>query len=659
MQDHHCHPARASEVRHPLDPLTVEEIDRACGLVLAHEQVGELPRFPWVELKEPPKAEVDGFAEGADFSRTAFVLTMDNATGLAAEVLVDLRTNSIISWQAKPTDHENGQAPIIVEDFYRAAAIVKADPDWRAAMVRRGLSDADIELIQVDPISPGYFDFEPYKGRRILRAVSYYRAYEKDNAYAHPIEGIVAVVDLIEGKILSLEDDGRLVPIPRAQYNYDSATLTPRTDLKPLEVIQPEGPSFEVDGWSVKWQDWEFRISFTPREGLVLNQLGFRDDGKLRSIIYRASITEMAVPYADPSPQHFAKCAFDAGEFGLGKLANQLELGCDCLGHIHYFDVPAADDFGKSFVMKNAICMHEEDYGILWKHNEFRSNISETRRSRRLVISFFATVGNYDYGFYWYLYQDGTVQLEAKLTGIVQTSALMDGERYKWGGMITPDLGGPSHQHFFNARMHMAVDGTGNSVTEHEYRRVPMGPKNPHGNVFEVSSELLENEADAGRVADGATGRYWKVVNPNIKNEVGNSPGYKVVVMPQPTLLADEGSSVYKRAGFASKHIWVTPYSPEERFASGEYPNQHGGECGLPVFVRQKRDIVNKDIVLWHSFGHTHVCKPEDFPIMPVEYAGFTLKPNNFFAGSPAMKIPAATPHTGGRAGGKDDKCCS
>jgi primary-amine oxidase len=303
--------------------------------------------------------------------------------------------------------------------------------------------------------------------------------------------------------------------------------------------------------------------------------------------------------------------------------------------------------------------MHEEDYGILWKHNEFRSNISETRRSRRLVISFFATVGNYDYGFYWYLYQDGTVQLEAKLTGIVQTSALMDGERYKWGGMITPDLGGPSHQHFFNARMHMAVDGTGNSVTEHEYRRVPMGPKNPHGNVFEVSSELLQNEADAGRVADGATGRYWKVVNPNIKNEVGNSPGYKVVVMPQPTLLADEGSSVYKRAGFASKHIWVTPYSPEERFASGEYPNQHGGECGLPVFVRQKRDIVNKDIVLWHSFGHTHVCKPEDFPIMPVEYAGFTLKPNNFFAGSPAMKIPAATPHTGGKAGGKDEKCCS
>lgn len=659
MPHDHCARPSSTKPAHPLDPLTIEEMDAACEILRAARDLGELPRFPFVELREPPKDEVDAFAAGTDFSRTVFILVLDIATGRTGEALVDLRTESLISWKDLKTDHEHGQPPIIVEDFFRAADIVKAHPEWRAAMARRGLDESEIDLIQVDPISPGYFDFEPYKGRRILRGVSYYRAYEQDNAYAHPIEGVVAVIDLIEGKVIALEDDGRLVPIPKKQYNYDSASLAPaRTDLKPLEIVQPDGPSFKVDGWHVSWQDWEFRVGYTPREGLVLHQLGFRDNGTLRPIIYRASITEMAVPYADPTPQHFAKCAFDAGEFGLGKLANQLELGCDCLGHIHYFDVPASDDFGKPFLMRNAICMHEEDFGILWKHNEFRSNISETRRSRRLVVSFFATVGNYDYGFYWYLYQDGTIQLECKLTGIVQTSALMDGERYQWGGMIDPSLGGPSHQHFFNARMHMAVDGAGNSVTEHDYVRVPMGPENPHGNVFKVSSTLLKNEADAAREADGATGRYWKVVNPNKTNDVGNAPGYKLVVMPSPTLLADPGSSVYKRAGFASKHVWVTPYAPDERFASGDYPNQHGGECGLPVYVRQKRSIDNEDIVLWHSFGHTHVCKPEDFPIMPVEYAGFTLKPNNFFKTSPAMKIPAA--EVGGH-GSKSNtsSCCS
>jgi primary-amine oxidase len=69
--------------------------------------------------------------------------------------------------------------------------------------------------------------------------------------------------------------------------------------------------------------------------------------GSERPIIYRASVTDMIVPYADPTANHFWKCAFDAGEYGLGKLANALELGCDCLGHIHYFDVPVADDYGQ------------------------------------------------------------------------------------------------------------------------------------------------------------------------------------------------------------------------------------------------------------------------------------------------------------------------
>ena len=277
------------------------------------------------------------------------------------------------------------------------------------------------------------------------------------------------MVDLLEKKVIELVDDGRIIPIPRAKHNYDTPSLgEPRSTLKPLSINQPDGPSFTIDGWHVSWQNWTFRVGFTPREGLVLHQLSWDDGKSARPIIYRASVTEMCVPYSDPSTNHYWKSAFDAGEYGLGKLANQLELGCDCLGTIRYFDIPSADDFGNAFVMKNAVCMHEEDYGTLWKHYEFRTGVFEMRRSRRLVISFFATVGNYDYGFYWYLYQDGTIQLECKLTGIVQTSAVADGDTYPWGGMITENLGGPTHQHFFNARMHMMVDGERN--TRHRTR---------------------------------------------------------------------------------------------------------------------------------------------------------------------------------------------
>ncbi|PRY06273.1 primary-amine oxidase [Paraburkholderia sp. BL25I1N1] len=628
---------------HPLDPLSGAEMQLACDLVKAAEKLDSHARFPMVELREPPKAEVVAFKTGNYFSRTAFVLAIDRSNGATIEFEVDLREKKIAARRVMPFgEAPYGQPPIMIDDFMNAEQIVKSDEAWRVAVMKRGLSEKDLERVQVDPFSAGCFDRENENGRRLVRCVSYYRETLTDNGYAHPIEGVMAVVDLLEKKVIELVDDGRIIPIPRVKHNYDTPSLgEPRSTLKPLSINQPDGPSFTIDGWHVNWQNWNFRVGFTPREGLVLHQLSWDDGKNTRPIIYRASVTEMCVPYSDPTTNHYWKSAFDAGEYGLGKLANQLELGCDCLGTIRYFDIPSADDFGNAFAMKNAVCMHEEDYGTLWKHYEFRTGVFEMRRSRRLVISFFATVGNYDYGFYWYLYQDGTIQLECKLTGIVQTSAVADGDTYPWGGMITENLGGPTHQHFFNARMHMMVDGERNTVTEHEFVTRPMGENNPYGNVFDTTKRVLKTESEAARNANGSTGRYWKVSNPNVKNAVGANPGYKLVVNDSPLMLADERSKVRQRGGFATRHVWVTPFDPAQRYASGDYPNQHSGGDGLPRYIEANRNIENEDVVLWHSFGHTHVCKPEDFPVMPVEYAGFMLKPNNFFWANPTMDLPA------------------
>ena len=532
-------------------------------------------------LHEPPKREVLATDRAPD--RHGFASFFDRSTGATFEGVVNLTAGQVVSVRDLSV-HEDpyGQAMVLIEDFENAERIVKADPGWREAMKKRGLSDADIELIQVDPFSAGFFNLEHQRGKRIIHAVSYYREDLLDNGYAHPIEGVVAHVDLIAGKVVGLIDEG-VIPIPRKKRNYHPDALgESRQDLKPLNIVQPEGPSFTVNGWEVKWQNWSFRVGFTPREGLVLHQLSYQDGERLRPILYRASVTEMVVPYADPTANHYWKSAFDAGEYGLGKVANQLELGCDCLGLIRYFDIPAADDFGQPFIMKNAVCMHEEDYGTLWKHNEFRVGMHEMRRSRRLVISFFATVGNYDYGFYWYLYQDGTIQLEAKLTGIIQTAAIEPGQPYPYGGMVDEGLGGPTHQHFFNARLDMMVDGVQNSVTEHEFQPAPWSDTNPYGNVFHTTSRTLIRELDACREADGKTGRYWKIINPNVKNSVGNPTGYKLIINPSPLMLAREGSTVRHRGGFATKHIWVTPCHENEKYASGDYPNQHAGGDGLP-----------------------------------------------------------------------------
>jgi len=629
-------------VTHPLDPLSLAEIASAVAILKDRQTLAPTFRFPITRLEEPTKADLAAHRLGDRLPRLAFILAIDISNGETFEGIVDLTTGTVCSYIRLPLDElPYGQPPIMLCEFETVEGTVKSDPRWIAAVKKRGITDKDIPLIQIDPFSSGYFGREFEKGKRIVRAVSYWREDIRDNGYAHPIEGVVAVVDLITNRVVDLVDDEKIIPVPRKKRNYGRETFPePRPDLKPLNIVQPQGPSFTVDGWKVEWQNWSFRVGFTPREGLVLHELGIKDQGRVRPVVFRASVTEMVVPYADPTANHYWKSAFDAGEYGLGRLANCLELGCDCLGHIHYFDVPAADDFGQPFTMKNAICMHEEDYGILWKHYEFRNGIFEVRRSRRLVISFFATVGNYDYGFYWYLYQDGTIQLEAKLTGIIQTAAVATGETYPWGGMVDDNLGGPTHQHFFNARLHMDVDGGDNTVTEHEFVPRPWGEENPYGNVFDTRTRVLKRELDSPALANGETGRYWKVSNPNIQNSVGKAPGYKIVVMPSPVMLAQPDSTVAQRGGFAKKHIWVTAFDAREKYASGDYPNVHAGGDGLPGYVKQNRNIENADVVLWHSFGHTHVCKPEDFPIMPVEYAGFTLKPNGFFASNIAMDLP-------------------
>ncbi|CAN7438054.1 primary-amine oxidase [Rhizobium leguminosarum] len=629
-------------VTHPLDPLSLDEIASAVAILKDTQTLAPTFRFPITRLEEPTKADLAAHRLGDRLPRLAFILAMDISNGETFEGIVDLTAGAVSSYIRLPLDElPYGQPPVMLCEFETVEGTVKSDPRWIAAVKKRGITDEDIPLIRIDPFSSGYFGREFEKGKRIVRAVSYWREDIRDNGYAHPIEGVVAVVDLITNRVVDLVDDEKIIPVPRKKRNYGRETYPePRPDLTPLHIVQPQGPSFTVDGWKVEWQNWSFRVGFTPREGLVLHELGIRDQGRLRPVVFRASVTEMVVPYADPTANHYWKSAFDAGEYGLGRLANCLELGCDCLGHIHYFDVPAADDFGQPFIMKNAICMHEEDYGILWKHYEFRNGVFEVRRSRRLVISFFATVGNYDYGFYWYLYQDGTIQLEAKLTGIIQTAAVATGETYPWGGMVDDNLGGPTHQHFFNARLHMDVDGGNNTVTEHEFVPRPWGEDNPYGNVFDTRSRVLKRELDSPALANGETGRYWKVSNPNIKNSVGKAPGYKIVVMPSPVMLAQPDSTVAQRGGFAKKHIWVTAFDAREKYASGDYPNVHAGGDGLPGYVKQNREIENADVVLWHSFGHTHVCKPEDFPIMPVEYAGFTLKPNGFFASNIAMDLP-------------------
>ncbi|WP_208020602.1 primary-amine oxidase [Labedella phragmitis] len=629
---------------HPLDPLTADEITAASAVVRRSEGFPSTARFVSVERKEPTKAELLAFEDGRPVDRRAFLVIRDVEGARTLEAVVSLASSSVVSLEHIP----DAQPGLLFEDFVAVEELVRSDPRWQKAMHERGVTDFD--HVMIEPWPCAYLGEEDAPRRRLNRPLTYVRYTEDENAYAHPVDNLTVLVDLDAREVLEVTDHG-IVPIPErpAEFwtpeeiaNPENIPTFPgaRTDVKPLEITQPEGPSFSVDGHEVSWQKWRFRVGFTPREGLVLHQVAYEDQGRLRSIAHRISISEMVVPYADTAPTQIRKAVFDGGEDGLGKNANSLELGCDCLGEIRYFDVALADSSGTGEVVTNAICLHEEDAGVMWKHTDLRTGRSIVRRSRRLVISQFMTLANYDYGFYWYLYQDGTIECEVKLTGIMSMGAFVEGETPRHGARIAPGLYAPHHQHFFNARLDMAVDGPRNTVVEVDSRALPLGPENPYGNAWETVSTPLVSEANSGRDLDFAAARAWKIVNPERVNVAGDAVSYKVMPGENAQHLLHPDAPVLSRAGFLKHQLWVTQYDEKERFAAGDYPYQSPGGEGLPSYVAQDRPLEQEDVVVWYTFGVHHITRTEDWPVMPVHRTGFSLKPSGFFDGNPALDLP-------------------
>jgi primary-amine oxidase len=634
----------ANTARHPLEPLSRDEVQRAVSVLKSNGKVTPTTRFVSVSLKEPAKEAVHGFTGKEKVARQAFAVLFDNSANSCFEATIALDDNRLVAYRHIP----GAQPTMTIDEQIECEQAVLASPEFKTAL-KKHYGIEDTRLVMVDIWSAGYYGEEEERGRRLARPLCFIRTDPTDNGYAKPIEGIRPIVDLNTMKVIRVEEYGRW-DLPPGQSNYAADRVGKfREDLKPIEISQPQGPSFEISGHEVRWQKWSFVVGFNAREGLTLHHLRYNDGGKDRSVLYRASITEMVVPYGDPGPTQRRKNAFDVGEYGMGACANSLELGCDCLGLIHYFDAELTTSRGEPWIIKNAICMHEEDYGILWKHTDRRlPDKPEVRRSRRLVISSVSTVENYEYGFFWYLYHDGTIQLEVKLTGILSLGASRPGETLKYGQLVAPQVYAPNHQHFFNFRLDFDLDGAANSVYQVDVVPDKMDGTNPFSNAFFAQPTLLQSEKQARSHLKFETARSWKIVNPNVKNSLGEPVAYKFIPGDNAVPFAGPSAWWRKRAGFVNFHVWVTPYDENERFGAGDYPNQSTGGDGLILWTEQDRPISNTDVVFWYTMSHVHVPRPEDYPVMPTAYIGFTLKPFGFFTANPALDVPPSAKKSGG-----------
>ncbi len=627
---------------HPLDPLTADEIRQAAAILRRDRGVGGTWRFASIELKEPVKAAVGGLEAdgqaGRPVSREAIVVCWDRTDGQAYRATVSLTGDNVTKWEHLP-----GQQPnMTVDEWHECDEMLRAHPALAAALARRGITDMSLVLTDMWAYGAALVP-ERYRGRRLGWCDVWCRASEQGNPYAHHVTGLHPVVDLNTMTLLELEDSDPGDRPPNVMGEYLPRLIPmPLRDVTPLTISQPAGVGFTLDGHLLSWQDWQLRLGFNHREGLVLHQVGFRDAGRLRPVAHRMSFAEMVVPYRDASPDHYRRTAFDIGEWGLGFMTTSLALGCDCLGEISYLDAVVHDSRGEPHTVKNAICIHEEDNGVLWKHVDDHTG-AETRRMRRLVVSFHATVANYEYLVYWRFHQDGNIECEVRATGLMVTTPFA-GDKPPYGTLIDNRTYAPFHQHFIVARLDLDVDGEQNTVYAADAAPLPTGPDNPYGLALTQKLTPLTTERDGIQDYDWHCQRTWKVLNDNVANGLGTPVGYKLEPSAAIPSLLDPDSPVVRRARAIEHTLWVTRYAEDERWPCGEFPNLSAEDSGLPVWTARDRPIENADVVLWYVFGINHVTRPEDWPVMPVDTVSFWLKPVGSFDRNPALDVPGHDP---------------
>jgi primary-amine oxidase len=605
---------------HPLDPLSRDELAAAMAILRTEHRVTESTRVPLLSLKEPPKTDI---LAGRTPPRQAFAVLYERATKQTFEAVVDLSARRVISWQ----EVKGVQPPLMLEDFALAEQIVKADAAWRAAIARRGITDLD--RVQVDGWGAGYSGIAGEELHRSVRSVFYYRGNEK-SAYFHPVEGLVAFVDLDARKIERLLDTGAL-PLAKPPVLADPAH---DYTLKPVNISQPEGTNFRVDGHEISCDHWRFRYSFHPREGLVLYSVGYLDHGKLRPVMYRGSLAEMVVPYGDPSPAWAFRNAFDISEYAFtARSIFPMTLGADVPANASFLNADFADESGRPYNSQRAAALYERDGGVLWRYADLETGKPLTRRARDLVLATFMSAPPYEYGFHWIFHQDGRLEMSVTLTGIMTTKTVPAAQTHEeHGHRVAPELEAVHHQHFFNFRLDMDIDGPANSIVEMNTMPAQQGDK-----AIMTMDTPLRSELQAKRQVNQASTRVWRIFNPNAKNALGSPTGYLLIPGENSPPYASPTSWIRKRAGFLDSQLWVTPFDPAQQYPAGNYVYQSKGGEGLPAWTRRNRSLESQDLVLWYTLGITHIPRPEEWPVMPVHEAGFQLAPSGFFRSNPAL----------------------
>ena len=293
---------------------------------------------------------------------------------------------------------------------------------------------------------------------------------------------------------------------------------------------------------------------------------------------------------------------------------------------------------------------------MLWKHTDLFTGSAETRRQRRLVVSFFATVGNYDYGFYWYLYLDGTIEMEAKVTGVLFTGVVRERSAPTRRGRARPRRAVPpapvlraaghdGRRRAQRGRRGRRAAGAGRRRATRTATRSPAGHPAP------------TRESEGGRMADRTPGGRWRIVNPGRRNRLGQPTGLRAAPAGPARCCSPTPA---RRSPGARRSRRSTCGSPGTTRPSATRPattsTSTRAAAGLAGVRRPRTGDRRRGHRLWHTFGTTHFPRPGGLagdagrPVRVHPAAGRVLRPQ------PALDVPAtpariaAARRSGGRA---------
>ncbi|WPH00379.1 Copper amine oxidase 1 [Acrodontium crateriforme] len=640
---------------HPLAPISGDEIKRAVALLRAQWPANTDIHFKAITLLEPTKAEAIPYlnaekngSQVPHIDRRVFGNYYLRRTNKFHEFVANL-DNETIEYNVRLGD--DFHAPIDGEEIFAMEALAMADEAVKAEIAKLKLAEGTTVIMDPWPYGSDGANDEARMFMGFLYARPPNHANEADfNHYALPLpispvmdataRKVIRVDRLPTGKDNTIKETQPWKPQPTNEYVPEHQKL--RTDLKPLNVSQPEGASFTVTEQGtlnrLQWQKWDMQVGFNQREGVVIHNVNY--DG--RQLFYRLSLSDMNIPYADPRSPYHRKSAFDLGDAGAGSMANNLKLGCDCLGSIHYLSATLSDDTGAPMNMENVVCIHEQDNGISWKHTNYRTQRAAIVRNRELVVQTIITVANYEYILAFIFNQAGEFTYEARATGILSTQPIDENTEVPWGTVVHPGVLAAHHQHIFSLRVDPMIDGHANRLVYDEAYAFPRSELNPHGTGYYTQETVVEKSG--GYNLDFDKNRTFKIQNTNVRNPINGKPvAYKIHAPPFQKILADKDSFHYKRAEFSDKNIYAVKYREGELYAGGRYTNQSRGGQGVRGWADRNENIVDDDLVLFIQFGINHTPRIEDFPVMPCEMIKVTLKPVNFFDKNPAIDVPPST----------------